>query len=444
MKNICIFFPDKNIGGGPYWLTGLAKELAKDENYKVYYIDYKNGFARTLINCEHDKVTFLDYGCKQRYCIFDEECILFMPIYDLHRMPIINTKSKVLFFNWHNLCLPALKSTCKFLRYDMNYFLTEVFSNNAMVFCDGSHRSKCNMISGLNFKSNYVPVILPPKRINLVSDIVNKNEINISILGRLVSDKVWSVNNIIKQAKNYKTDKKIIIHIIGDGKYKKDIITKVSKNIEIRFCGVLKNEELDKYLLENVDVHFAMGTSVLNGGSLGIPSYIIPSYEKKFDCDKFVFLPETTDFIMGYYPNQIKTFNLKTQSFESIIDDIYINNKKSQYGQQCFKYYHENHLPEYACLKLKEYLDNTSLEYSTVAMIKYIQDTKKYVKRTPIPFQYKIMDKIWRRNKRKIGDFSIIKDSKPLRYKFLNYIENVLLEKDIITEDLLQGFKDCV
>ena len=440
MKNICIFFPDKRIGGGPYWLTALARELAKDNNYKIYYIDYKQGFARTLIKPE-DNVTFIDYDAKQRYCLFEEECTLFMPIYDLHRLPIINTKSKILFFNWHNFCLPALKNSSKFLRYDMNYFLTEVFSHNAQVFLDGAHRNKCNDISGINFKPDYIPLIMNMKNVEPVKGLINDNEINIAILGRIVQDKIHSINNVINQAIKYKTDKKIIIHIIGDGDRKKDVKTSVPGNIEIRFCGVIKDKELDEYLLKNIDILFAMGNSVLNGASVGIPSYIIPSAEYEFNCDKFVFLPETTDYIAGFYYNQIKELNLKVIDFETAINNVYANNNKYELGKKCYDYINQNFNAAKVCEKFKEALDNTTLDYTTIGLIKSVQDVKKITKRK-LPFKYKMLDKIWRYHKKRIGNFKNIESERPLLYSILNKIENYLLEKNVIMEDLVDGFKD--
>ena len=442
MKNVCIFFPDKKIGGGPYWLTALAKELAKDSEYKVYYIDYKKGFARTLLNPEQDNVTFIDYDAKQRYCLFDEECILFMPIYDIYRLPIINTKSKVLFFNWHHLSLPSLKKSCSFLRYDMNYFLTEVFSNNAQVFIDGAHRDKCNEISGINFKPDYIPLIMKRKNIGPAKNLVNDNEINIAILGRLVTDKIDAVNNVIKQALNYQTDKKIIFHIIGDGNMKNKIIKTGKNNIEIRFCGVIKNTELDEYLYEKTDILFAMGTSVLNGASVGVPSHIIPSSTQiKFDCNKFIFLPDTTDYIAGFYPNQISKLQLKTIDFETVVNNVINNNNKLVLGKMCYDYVNQNFNTEKSCKLFKKALSSTTLDYTTVALIKSIQDVKKITKRV-FPLKYKILDRIWRYYKKRYGDFQNISEKHPVLYLLLDKLENHLLDKGIIMEDLIQGFKD--
>ena len=290
----------------------------------------------------------------------------------------------------------------------MNYFLMEVFSHNAQVFVDGTHRDKCNQICEINFKPNYIPLMMEHKEPLFVKNIINEDEINIAILGRIVPDKVHAINNVINQANNYKTDKKIIFHIIGDGVAKDKIKTKHSKKFEVRLCGVIKEDELDDYLLKNIDVLFAMGTSVLNGAALGIPSYIIPTENKPFNFNEFVFLPFTTDLITGFYPNQKDRFRLKTIKFEDVIEKIYINNQKYELGQQCYEYVNKNFTASFGCEQFKKALNDTTLSYTTVAQIKNIQEVKANAERK-LPLKYKILDKIWRHNKRKTGDFKKLK-----------------------------------
>ena len=102
--NVCIFFPDRRLGGGPYYLMRIACELAKDDNYRVFYIDYPDGFARTTPEAQStDKITFIDWNEADISYTFSEECILIMPIYRLDILPFINPNSKVLFLNWHSL-----------------------------------------------------------------------------------------------------------------------------------------------------------------------------------------------------------------------------------------------------------------------------------------------------------------------------------------------------
>ena len=137
--NVCIFFPDRRLGGGPYYLMRLACELAKDDNYRVFYIDYPDGFAKTTPEAKStDKITFIDWIETDINYTFQEECILLMPIYRLDILPFIHPNSKVLFFNWHTCCIPELKRFSKFTDRHLRHFLSVVAANDGQIFCDGS------------------------------------------------------------------------------------------------------------------------------------------------------------------------------------------------------------------------------------------------------------------------------------------------------------------
>ena len=377
MKNICIFYPDKKIGGGPYWLVRLANELAKDKQYNVYYVDYKDGFSRTIPDIkESQKVRFIEYKDNCSEFLLTEECLIFMPIYEVHKLPLLNPNSQILFHNWHNECLPVLKRVMHFSQAELKYFMSEVFAHNAQVFVDGSHRLTNNTITGLPFGYDYVSLIVPPKTVTATTQIINNNEINIAILGRVVPDKVHAINNVIAQAAKYRPQKKINIHIIGDGISINQINKNAASNISVKLCGILTDDKLNTYLSSQVDALFAMGTSVLEGAALKLPSFIIPSEMKSFDSDTFTLLSETTDMVLGFYPNQQKELKLKTMNFKTIINNIYNKGYKEKYGSACFSYIKKKHSPAYVASCFKKQMSKSSLQYSSVYNFLQIQKIK--------------------------------------------------------------------
>lgn len=69
--------------------------------------------------------------------------------------------------------------------------------------------------------------------------------------------------------------------IIGSGNaddYIRDLIPKLSFHVE--WIEFVDNDKLEEYLYDNVDLMFAMGTSVLESAKIGIPSIIVqPCHE---------------------------------------------------------------------------------------------------------------------------------------------------------------------
>lgn len=388
--NVCFFFPDRNLGGGPYYLLNLALELAKDKSYKVYYIDYKDGYSHTLLN-DTQEITFIDYEDNNYKCYFHDECILFMPIYYLHLLPWINMNSKVLFFNWHHECLPVLKNNMHFSYNELFEFMSLVKINNAQVFCDYAHWDANNKISACNFLPKFVPVHIANKTQFVDSKLINQTVANIAILGRLVIDKIYSVKNIILLANKSKY-KFINIHIIGDGD--NSILKQVSlrNGVKIIYHGEQRGEYLLNCLNLNADVLFAMGTSVLEGAMLKIPSVIIPYSIRDYESNSFIYLFNTKDYTLGWDLSQISSNFLSLITFDDVLDDIYVRNLKASIGSKCYDYACVNHLVSNSVEKLKVFLGETSLTFERVYQIYKKQCFVNFVKESEkVKYVFKLM-----------------------------------------------------
>lgn len=364
MKRIVFFFPDRRIGGGPFYLLRMAAELSKNNEYEVYYIDYKDGYTHK-IDIDVSNIKFIDFEDYSPSTIFIDDAILFAPIHYLHNMPYMHLNTKVLFFNWHHESIPVLKNNMGFNDFELYKYMKLVNKHNAQVFCDIGHWSENNKHSLQDFNRNYVPVHINEKKERANNQLVNNN-INICILGRIVLDKVYSIINIIECAKKYNGGK-IIIHIIGDGDQKDKIINyKNLGQIELRFAGVLSGDKLNKYLKENIDILFAMGTSVLEGAAIGLPSIIIPYSIHSFHLDQFTYLYDTVGYCLGWDVDQLKYVEMKKNSFSEIINYIYKENKKFEVGKKCLEYVLNNHSVKSSTENLEKYINSTTLEFKDV------------------------------------------------------------------------------
>lgn len=343
-KKVIFYFPWKEVSGGPFFLSKLANDLAEIGSYDVYYVEYKEGLTDDLLS---KKVNKVEYNKENFIFPFNEEIILITPIYWAYKIPKLNKKSKILFINWHYCCIPELKSRSHWSKATMNYFLKNLQRTYATAFLDYTHCLAQNT-KKIKFEENFIPITLNDKNCEVSADFVDVNNINIGILGRLSMDKIYSCLNLINNIKSYKTNKKINIHIIGDGVYKEVFEEECNKiilpkNIHIVKYGRIVGENLKNLLVNKIDILFAMGTSVLEGAVLKLPSVIVPSNTKKFNCNKYVYLQDSVKYCLGWYNTQMKYLNVAAYPVEKILDDVYKDNKKEILGSMAFEYYLRNH-----------------------------------------------------------------------------------------------------
>lgn len=343
MKKLVFFFPWPEVSGGPFYLSRLANEVAKRKIYDVYYTDYYPGLCESLL--EDKTIKILRYNNEgNKFKIFpNEPIILIMAEYWAHMVPILNPHSQILFFNWHNECVPVLKRDwCATDRF-INRFLALVKSTSAVFFCDKTHWLAQNR-KDIIFDETYVPIIVPERKWIAQKNLVREDERNIAVMGRLCLDKIYAVldlmDNIISLRDNIKTK----VYVIGDGD-QADLLfkRKYPSHIKLIKCGTMDIERALSLMCKKTDILFAMGTSVLEGASIHLPAVVIPNDIKPFQCNHYPYLYESEGYSLGWYPEQIEELGIVTHSLEEIFSEIYDLRRKNIIGERCFRYCIENH-----------------------------------------------------------------------------------------------------
>lgn len=208
-------------------------------------------------------------------------------------------------------------------------------------------------------KQQYVPVPCKLKKMNAPATLIDGNTINLAWLGRLDNDKIYALINLLDRFDAYKTNLKKKIHIIGTGS-SKALVDEAKYNIEFVWTSTLLNEELDDYLINNVDILLAMGTSCLEGANLHLPTVLLSYGLEPFQTDIYHWLFEMSDYTLGYNVKHEEMYNLFNKvSFSEVIETIYQQNKKERYGQLCFEYSQNNHTLEVATECLMNYCNET-------------------------------------------------------------------------------------
>ncbi len=223
------------------------------------------------------------------------------------------------------------------------------------------------------FRPKYLPLYFKHdiEKKDVSKSIINKDVYNIAWLGRLSTTKCFSLLNLIKKYNDIKADRKKRLHIIGDGLFKESLEKEINKikdlDIEIIFKGTLTGNELDSYLINNIDILFAMGTSMLNGAALHLPvAGVSETSNSKLDLDRFIWLFNEEGLLLSLPDTEelINKITKKAQTLQTILDNVYKEFQKEKIGEHCYQYY------------LKTYTDiegtiNTLFEHINASTLTY-------------------------------------------------------------------------
>ena len=342
MQKLVFFFPWREVSGGPFYLARLANGIAKRNLYEVYYTDYPNGLCDSLL--EEKNIKVLRFHDEMHFEIFPEEpIILVIPEYWAHVMPKMHPQSQIVFFNWHNECIPVLqRDWCASDAY-IEKFLELVRQTSSVFFCDKTHWL-AHERGDINAPERYVPIAIPARKQTAQPKLIRENVRNIAVLGRLCQDKIYAVldlmDNIIALRDRVYTN----VYVIGEGDHEDLLFNrKFPDYIKIIRCGTMDIKSVITLLTKKVDILFAMGTSVLDGASIRLPAVVIPNDMEPFQCDRYPYLFESKGYALGWYPDQIDDLDMETHTVEEIFCDIYQEHRKSEIGELCYEYYVQNH-----------------------------------------------------------------------------------------------------
>ena len=364
-ESICFWLPAFNVGGGTYYLCKLAQYLVKNSDLKIYYMDYPNGYPSNLLS-ETPEVKILHYDEKNLHFPIKEKCAIITNSTRVIQIPNMRSDNKLLF--WHYETIPCGWDVVLIDNEAKNY-MKLAKKNKAMVYHDWSARNSISMYKNSNFKNkDYLHLYTAPKEIFANENIINKEEINLCFLSRLAPDKKESLYYLIENYARYRTVKKKRLHVIGDGRSKDEVhnfCKKYENEIEFIFTGTIQRENLDEYLINNVDIVFGVGTCVLEASALKLPSVAMIMSSKKLNEDEAYFAYNTKEYSMGILDIQKKDFKIKYSKIKEIIDAVYgVKNGKAIEGEKCYQYFMDNH-GDYDNIvsKFLTFIKNTTLTY---------------------------------------------------------------------------------
>lgn len=416
-NNVIFFDPSYAICGSTKVESGIAKYLSKHTDLNIYFYDFKGGYSDVFFNNESN-VKKINYKNTDTHLPVNEKSIFFTNTTRCILLQNQHQKNKMVF--WHYETTPCAWNDV-LIDNEVDRYLNLLKRENAICYHDWSAKNSLNRFKKLNLvNKDYIHIVIEKKEKQAKSDVINKNEINIGFLSRLAPDKIHGLFNLIKNYAKLKTSKKKRLHIVGDG-YSRKVVEQFIENykneIEFILTGTLKQNELDNYLIDNVDCLFGVGTCILEGAALKIPSAVLMLDIDFFEDDDSFWLYNSKEYCVGIMQQQKNDFNTEYEKINEMILKTSTTEGKTDIGNKCYKYFIDNH----SCYE-DLVINFLNIAVNSTLTFKKVKKCIKYVPYCLVRFlNIKILN---------IGLIKIIKHLDKIRYYFAGiHIATIIRKK---------------
>lgn len=369
MTNVYFYFPYMDESGVPMLFLRMSRWLAEHyaNDYECFVIDYPDGaMARNLTG--EDKVKVLRYDDNET-CFIDNDAIVVFQSFNASFWPQnlkLSSGTKIVWWTLHARCLSPILIPVPFneltFRYHWLYKLfallyypfmhgfakmvDDMIAHGALYFMD--YDTLYESIKHLPIKSREVDYFLPVPASDYYGELKGERNIeilNVCWLGRLCDEKTPVLKYAISKLADYamRNKRQIEMHILGYGNHQEEIDNLGLDNeyYHQRKARPIRFVEINNFLLENIDLMFAQGTSALESAKLGIPTVVTDDFYKDLHGDYvFKMLHERKNYDIGHLVTE-KDYKPNNSSFEDIMDKVTLNyNEMSILSREHFVRHH--------------------------------------------------------------------------------------------------------
>lgn len=371
-KSIIFYFPYMHVGGVSVLFLRMANALK--EHCKVYLVDFADGYMGRRVP---PGVHFIDFKRVERYpdnAVLVVQSLAPWNIADIGKFP---PQTRVFFWNLHpdnffphifsgytsnrlkrllaGMLRPmSLLRTNKLLRV-----LRYLDSTKSLAFMDAENYRKTQAyFPGLELAERYLPVMSNQAGASAEHRI--QRPLRCCWVGRVVDFKVFILAHLLTRldaAQSVAGD--IEFTVVGDGNALPGLKAQAAQlpKLKIRYIEEIALDALPAFLAAEVDLLFAMGTSALEGASIGLPTILVDySYYPITRNYRFKWLYQSEGFSLGG-PIDDRHYEMDS-SLESTLLDLQGGFEK--HGQKCYSYWLQNHSPAVVESRLLELTNDSS------------------------------------------------------------------------------------
>ncbi len=247
----------------------------------------------------------------------------------------------------HLWLFKTLGLTCyRTLLSRMKKLIDDMTDNGSHFFMDIS--TERDTLEHLSLKESANKIYLPVPATDYEGEMKMKEQksvIDFCWLGRISIEKAHILVYVLKKSSEYalRNKKKIRFHILGFGELSEMVNSLDLDNEYFEKMNVqpIRFADIDNYLLNKVDLMFAMGTSALEAAKLAIPTILVDQALSPIEEDyMFRMLYERKGYDLGHTLSRTD-FLKDNKSFDKCVEEVIYHYEDS--STRCRTYFTANH-----------------------------------------------------------------------------------------------------
>lgn len=349
----------------------MAERLSRMHGYEVSVVDYPDGAMGSAPRS--DRVALIPYGDDIRVPLPRDALVVFQSMTPWSVFPSLRVPPDARLFFWtlhpFNLIpvMPGIRDTVQSnpvlgwfvlstilrgYRNRMVRFADFLLEKKALVFMDRSTLVNTELYLGTKIGDpHFMPICggepAPGPRGAIVGNR-SVEGLRLCWIGRIADFKIHVLRRTLTDLDRVQPTLNMPIRftMIGSGKYAAEIRSEAAgwHNLSVEFVNELPLAEITPYLRDNVDVLFAMGTSVLEAAAIGVPAILLDvSYGPVPQGYAYTWLHERTGYTLGdvLSPAHIR---LGGHSLWDVLEG-YLRDP-AMLSERAYRYYVANHSPD--------------------------------------------------------------------------------------------------
>ena len=392
---LTFYFPYHEVSGVPALSSRVVNNLAhRSGKIKLYVIDYTGG-ATACNLVASDKITVIPFEDKKKTEVPANSILIMQAIlpYSIRPELVIPDKTRIVFWSLHPDNLVPVLLPFPYLRNLQNkffgfyialqslFFKTSVrrlqefiylcIEKKAIWFMDQSNLDKLSKYLFINVSTvDFVPVPAVPKIDGMRKQFSSnaKDGLNFCWIGRLCDFKshilIYTIRKLSMLAKEIKLPVKY--YVVGVGTFEEQVkeLDVNNEYFELVMKGALQPAQLDQFILNEVDVITAMGTSALEGAKFGMPTILLDiSYYPINNDYTFRWLHDTLNFDLGH-----DITAADTESHNETLKNMLLSlvNNFTVLSDKSYQYFMANHHIDIVCDRIIDKVRESELEFSQI------------------------------------------------------------------------------
>lgn len=189
----------------------------------------------------------------------------------------------------------------------------------------------------------YLPVPLSGLADELPTYRPPGHQLNMVWVGRLVDFKIYPLLHVIRQLAGSPERHRVCLHIVGAGD-RESVVRQALRDYELTYVwhGEMQPEPLRAFLREHADLVVGMGTSALEGASLGLPTLVVDAAYQPFpDTYRFRWLYQNEGYCLGFMLKAGESGLPGGMDMNTVLAEVF--SRGQFHAKTCWDYFRANH-----------------------------------------------------------------------------------------------------